>query len=94
MYFLLSCLIFTLLAKSADNKLKIFFLFFTGNKDWHYIQTVSSGDNFDEMSSLIFPLEIILMNCKSYFLGKYKESINNCLLLYVKGFMFLKSRHS
>ena len=53
-FFLLSWLIITSLAKSVHNKLQIFFLFFTGDKVWHFIQMVSTGDNFDKMSSLIF----------------------------------------
>ena len=57
MYILLSYLIFILLAKSADNKLWIFFLLFTENKVWHFIQIVSSfsfRNNLFELASHVF----------------------------------------
>ena len=40
-----------LLAYSADNKLMIFFLIFSGNRIWHFMQIVSNGDNLHEMSN-------------------------------------------
>ena len=33
----------TLWANSADDKLMIFFLFFPGNRIWHFVQIVSAG---------------------------------------------------
>ena len=37
-------------ANSADNKSMIFFLFFSANRIWHFMQIVSNGDNLHEMS--------------------------------------------
>ena len=44
----------TLWANSADDKLMIFFLFFSENRIWHFTQIVSSGDNLHEMSKPVF----------------------------------------
>ena len=44
----------TLLANAADDKMVIFFLFFSENKIWHFIQIVSIGDNLHEMSKPVF----------------------------------------
>ena len=41
----------TLWANSADNKLMTFFLLFPENENWHFMQTVSNGDNLYEMST-------------------------------------------
>ena len=38
---------------SADDKLMIFFLFFLGNRIWHFMQIVSLGDSLHEMSNPI-----------------------------------------
>ena len=44
----------TLLANSADDKLVIFFLFFTVNRIWQFMQIVSTGDNLHETSKRVF----------------------------------------
>ena len=41
-------------ADSADDKLMIFFLYFLANRIWHFMQSVSSGDNLHEVSNPIF----------------------------------------
>ena len=52
----------TFLAISADDKLRIFFLFLPENRIWHFMQIVSIGDNLHEMSKPVF-----LENWKKYF---------------------------
>ena len=44
----------TLWANSADNNLVILFLFFPENRIWHFMQTVSIGDNLHEISNPVF----------------------------------------
>ena len=39
---------------SADDILKYFFLIFPGNRIWHFMQVVSTGDNLHEMSIPVF----------------------------------------
>ena len=42
------------LGKNFSRHLKIFFLFFPENRFWHYMQTVSYGDNLHVMSKPVF----------------------------------------
>ena len=58
----------TLWANSADNKCMIFFLLFPQNRLWHFMQIVSNGDNFHEMS-------------KPVFWGKNRQMLSICRLL-------------
>ena len=53
----------------ADENLMIFMLFPPENKLWHFMQTVSLGDNLHEMSKHIF------------YQKKKKKSISKCHLL-------------
>ena len=41
-------------ANSEDDKLIKLFLFFQDNRVWHFMQTVSIGDNLHEISSPVF----------------------------------------
>ena len=43
----------TLLANSADGKLKLF-LFYPENRNWHFIQIVSISNNLHEMPKPVF----------------------------------------
>ena len=51
----------TLWANSSDSKLIIFFLFFSENRLWHFLQIVSP--------------ETICMKCWGLFYGKNKKTI-------------------
>ena len=44
----------TLLANSADDKLMLFFLCFSENRIWHFMQIVSNGDNLHRLSNPVF----------------------------------------
>ena len=57
----------TLLANSADSTLVIFFLFFPGNRIWHFLQIVPIGQ--------------FAWNVKSCFLEKIGKHISKCRLL-------------
>ena len=41
-------------ANSADDKLMILILFFSKNRIWHFMQTVSIGDSLHEMTKSVF----------------------------------------
>ena len=41
-------------ANSADDKLELFFVFFTENRMWHFIQISSIGDDLHEMTNPVF----------------------------------------
>ena len=43
----------------------IFFLFFLENEIWHFMQSISIGDNLHEMSKPIFGKKNIKMNMSS-----------------------------
>ena len=48
-------LIFTTLwAYSTDDRLMTFFILFSGNRFWHFMQILSIGDNVHEMSNPVF----------------------------------------
>ena len=49
------------------HKMMQFFLFFPGNRAWHFMQTISLGDNLHE--------------CQSLFSGKNTKNISKCYLL-------------
>ena len=58
-----AALTFTILwANSADDKLVLFFSYFTENRIWHFMQIVSNGDNLHEMLNPVF-----WKNKKKYF---------------------------
>ena len=40
-------------ANLADDKAAVCFLFFPENRKWHFMQIVSKGDNFHEMSNTL-----------------------------------------
>ena len=44
----------SILGKISADDTEIFFLFFPGNRLWHFMQIFSSGDNLHEMSKPIF----------------------------------------
>ena len=55
----------SLWANSADDKLMIFFLLFSENRIWHFMQIVSTGNN--------------LHKCESCFLGKVRKIFQTVL---------------